>query len=97
MMIRKPMTNTEIKLFKEKIIRDYKLRYEKKKQNTAFTQFAKRLKRIIPINIALGLIAMTIFIIINGWSNFLELLLSGVIWITMISTLLSAASGKYYS
>ena len=97
MQLRKPLTETEIRLFKEKIIRDYKLRYEKKKQNTALTQFTRRLKKIVPINIILGLGAAVIYIFINGWPNFFNLILTGVIWITMIATILSAVSGKYYS
>ena len=95
MIIRKPMTKTEIRLFKEKVIRDYKLRYNNhKKSKNPMNQFAKRLRRIVPINIAIGTVAMIIFVIINGWTDFFHLLLTGIIWITMISTVLSAIGGK---
>ena len=95
MIIRKPMTKTEIRLFREKVIRDYKLKHHNyKRNNNPMNQFAKRLRRIIPINIAIGTIAMIIFVIINGWTDFLQLFLTGIIWITMISTILSAVGGK---
>ena len=89
------MTKTEIHLFREKVIRDYKLKhYNYKKNNNPMNQFTKRLRKIIPINIAIGTIAMIIFVIINGWTDFFHLILTGVIWITMISTILSAVGGK---
>ena len=89
------MTKTEIRLFKEKVIRDYKLKHlNHKKNNNPVNQFANRLRKIVPINIAIGSIAIILFIILNDWNSFVQLLLTGIIWITMISTVLSALGGK---
>jgi len=89
------MTKTEIRLFKEKVIRDYKLKHTNhKKNNNPVNQFANRLRKIVPINIAIGSVAVIIFIMLNDWNSFVQLLLTGIIWITMISTVLSALGGK---
>jgi len=88
------MTKTEIRLFKEKVIRDYKIRHQPKQKNNAFNDFAQRLRRITPINIAVGTVASIIFIFLNGWYNFFQQILIATIWITIISTILSAVSRK---
>jgi ABC-type multidrug transport system permease subunit len=92
--MRKPMTKTEIRLFKEKVIRDYKLKHQKKQKNNTFTDFAQILRRITPINIAIGIVASIIFIFLNGWNSYFQQILIATIWITIISTILSAVSRR---
>jgi len=44
----------------------------------------------VPINIAVGLTASIVVGLWQGWDSLVYLLLTGVIWITLISTLISA-------
>jgi ABC-type multidrug transport system permease subunit len=94
MEMRKPMTSTEIRLFKEKVIRDYKLKHQSKQKNNAFSDFAQILRRITPINIGIGIVASIIFIFLNGWNSYFQQILIATIWITIISTILSAVTRK---
>lgn len=88
------MTKTEIRLFKEKVIRDYKLKHQKKQKNNTMNDFFKSLRRATPINIAIGLIAAIIYTYLNGWSKLFQQILVATIWITIISTILSAIGRK---
>ncbi|MCK5107126.1 MAG: hypothetical protein KAQ83_00180 [Nanoarchaeota archaeon] len=94
MQMRKPMTRVEIRLFKEKVIRDYKIRHQPKQKNVAFNDFTQLLRRITPINIGIGTVASIIFIFLNGWPSYFQQILIATIWITIISTILSAVSRK---
>lgn len=84
------MTDIDLKLYKEKIISEYKSKYEKKPKPNNFNSLFKTLRILAPISIALGIISSIIFIWLNGWYSFLQLLLRGIIWITIISTFLSS-------
>ena len=88
-MLRKPMTPTERRLFKEAVIREYKLKYDVQKQSL-LNSFLRRLKMVMPINIIMGIIACALLVILNGWRSLAFILLYGVIWLTLISTILSA-------
>jgi len=93
MSMRKPMTDVEKRLFQQAIIKEYKLKYEKNiKKKYPFNDFIDQMRAYAPINIMLGIIASILLVYIAGWTNFFHLLLSGVIWITIISTALSALS-----
>lgn len=84
------MTPTERKLFKESIIREYQLKYEKsqKKKNISHHLFG-RLRKILPLNIAVGVVASGLLVYVNGWHMLGYLFLSGIIWMTIIATLVS--------
>ena len=90
MSIDNPKTPLELKLFREKIIKDYKSRYEVQRNNKGINLVLSRLKTIVPVNIAIGVIASVLLIWFKGWSNFTQLMLSGIIWITLISTFVGA-------
>lgn len=85
-------TPNEIKLLKESAIAEYKLKMlsQMQKKKTAYQVFAARLRRIIPLNIVVGVIASGALVYISGWKTLIYLLLSGVIWLTLISTIVSA-------
>lgn len=88
-------TPTERKLFKEAVIREYQLKKEaQNKKKRAYSNFLGKLRRIVPLNIAVGLIASFIFAYINGWTMLGHLFLSGIIWITLIATLVSVFLGS---
>jgi ABC-type Fe3+-siderophore transport system permease subunit len=86
------LTKTERLLLKEAIIAEYKLKNAKKleKKRPGYYYFVKRLKKIMPLNILVGVVASVVLVYSNGWRMFVYLLLSGVIWITLISSLVSA-------
>ncbi len=85
------MTPIERRLFKEQIIKEYKLKHElPQKKNHTYNEIVGRLKKIIPINIGAGVIASVLLVYINGWEMLGYLMLSGVIWLTLISSLVSA-------
>ena len=90
------MTPLERRMFKEAVIREHKLQMEKEKSKSlhTFHHFAKRLKLTLPINITLGIIASAVLVYIDGWSKFFRLLLTGIVWITIISAALAAFARK---
>ena len=88
MSIDNPRTPVELRLFKEKVIRDYKLKHEEKRNNKGINLVLMRLRTIVPVNIALGIIASVLLVFFVGWGYFFQLMLSGIIWITLISTVI---------
>ena len=91
MDMRKPMTKAEKRLFKEAVIREYKLKYQARmKKQSLSNQFMKKMKSIMPLSIAIGLIACVLLLYLQGVEVVITLFLSGIIWITVISTLVSA-------
>ena len=94
MSIRRPMTETELRFFKESVIREYKAKQEAKQRNRRLNSFLSRLRSIIPLNIAIGVTASILLINFKGWDLFIQLLLTGIIWITLISTIVGAVVGK---
>jgi len=85
MTLRKPMTPTEIKFFKEKVIREYKDKYLPKKKPSLYVLVVRRLKQLLLYNIVIGVVVSIIFIWIYGWSIYLRTLLT-VIIVTTIGT-----------
>jgi len=83
------MTPTERRLFKESVIREYKLKHPEFQKVYLYRKVYKIMRGMIPINIVLGLIASIILIFWKGWETFIVLLLYGIIWMTLISTALS--------
>jgi len=85
-------TPSEIKFLKESAIAEYKLKAlsQTQKKKTIYQDFVIRLKMVMPLNIIIGLIASGILVYVNGWRTLVYLLLSGVIWLTLISTIISA-------
>ena len=89
------MTPTQLRLYKEKIIRDYRVRIEENKhRNKTMNVMIRRLRTIIPLNIALGLIASFLLVYLKGWDMLLQVFLTSVVWITLASTIITAIIGK---
>ena len=87
--LRKPMTEIERRLFKEAIIREYQLKHEKQPKEILSNKLLKRLKTLMPIDIAIGCAAVVLFVYLNGFRSVINLLLMGIIWLTLISALVS--------
>ncbi len=92
MDMRKPMTTAEVRLFKQAVIKEYQLKNEKHVKRSGFNDFIDQLRSLIPLNIMLGIISSILLIMLTDWKTLFDLILSGVIWITIISTALSALS-----
>ncbi len=90
MEMRKPMTATEKRLFKEAIIKEYKLKNESKQKNSLLNTSIRRLKRIAPLYLIVGIAASITLIWYEGWRAFVNTFLGAVIFITLVSTTLSA-------
>ena len=94
MSIDRPKTPLELRLFRERVIRDFKSKHEIRRNNTGVNLLIKRLKTILPINISIGVVASIALIFYVGWEYFFQLMLSGIIWITLISTVIGAVVKK---
>lgn len=85
--IRKPMTDTEKSLFKEVVIKDYKLKHKEETRKQVIDRIVGRLKALMPLEIIIGIGAATILVYLNGFKSLVNLLLFGIIWLTLISAL----------
>ena len=84
------LTPTEYRLLKERVIREYKTKHEKHKQNNStYLKFKKKLKKVMPLNLIVGGAACVILVYVNGWRMLGYLMLSGIIWLTLITSLVS--------
>ena len=90
----KKMTPTEERLFRESVIREYKAKHEKPRNSHTFYDFLRIVRRFTPLNILLGIIASILLVYLKGWEVFFQLVLTGIIWITIISTAIAAISKK---
>ncbi len=90
MSLHKPMSETEMKLFKEAVIREYKLRKGPNYKERIVDIFLNRFKSLIILNIAIGVTAAVFLVKLKGWDSLIHLLLSGIVWITLISTFAGA-------
>ena len=85
------MTPSEKRWYKEKVIRDYKHELGlHEKNNILVRKAAKVLRKLVPLNITVGLGAAIIYYYFNGWTALLNLLLAAVVWIALMGTVLSA-------
>lgn len=95
MAIGDKLTPTERRLFKEAVIREYKTKYEaKQKNNNKLINVIRKLRRVTPINIIIGLSACVLIVFIEGWKALAHMLLFGIVWITIISTIVTKLFDK---
>ena len=84
------MSESDLKLYRESIIRECKLKYKPKKEIFNISKFFRIMKRFLPLTIIIGVIAATLYIYLNGWKLFFHQILTGIIWITLISAFISS-------
>ncbi len=85
-----PMSDVEKKLFREAVIKEYKQKLSQNYKPIPITdQIYEKLKSLIPFNIAIGFLASITYIYLAGWVAFLQLLLMGIIWVTVITGIIS--------
>lgn len=83
------LSKTEYRLLKEKIISEYKRSLPSPRKEKPYEIYLKRLRSLVPLNIALGIAASAGYIYLKGWGWFFSLFLSGIVWITIISSFVS--------
>ena len=81
------MNDAKKRLLKEAIIREYLRNKSNSKKD--FSWMAHKLKTLAPVNIFIGILASIAMIYITGLKQFITLMLSGIIWITIISSLMT--------
>ena len=92
---KKYMSSRERRIFKEKVIREYKLKHEKNKNyNNSTVKLLNLVRKLTPLNIALGIIAALILIYLEGWTEFIKTILTAIVWITIVATFLAALSKR---
>ncbi|MFH1506142.1 MAG: hypothetical protein ABIE94_04120 [archaeon] len=79
------MQNTKVqrKLLKEQIIREYQIKRQPKQP---FNDIFRSLKKNMALTIFVGLFAAIGLVYLSGWKTLVVLILSGLVWLTMIST-----------
>ncbi len=87
--LRKPMTATEKELFKETVIKDYKLKHKLEEGRIFTKQFLSKLRVLIPFEIIIGVVAAALFVYLNDFKYLVNLLLMGIIWATIISAIVA--------
>jgi len=94
--MRLPKTETELKLYRQSIIKECKEKYAPHNNNFnhTLTKLKNKIKSFGKINILIGIFASIIFIIIFGAERYFYLILSSIIWITFTSTVIYALLGK---
>lgn len=92
MIVGMKLSPTERKLFKEAVIREYKLKQESKKKNgnVAYNRILKTFKKIVPFNLAAGFLACAGIVYLKGWETLGYVFLSGIFWMTITSTFLAS-------
>jgi hypothetical protein len=88
--MRKLMTPSEMKLFKQRVIREYREKHRNQGNKSALDIAAERLKTITPFNLVIGSVSLLIVGIFLGWDKAVYMLLSGIIYVTIVSTVLAA-------
>tara|TARA_Y100000031_G_C7992084_1_gene279681 strand:- start:76 stop:348 length:273 start_codon:yes stop_codon:yes gene_type:complete len=89
------MSSIEKKLYREAVIKEFKEKYYAQQDKIPLSsKIMHKLKQLIPFNIGVGIIASLIYIYISSWVEFAKLLLMGVIWITVITGIVSLFINK---
>lgn len=89
MAIRKIMSEADQKKFEEEIIKKYKAEHKDEGKRLFSNEFLRKLKALAPFDIAIGIIASLIFIYLNGIQYFVTLMLYGIIWVTLLTSIIS--------
>jgi len=83
------MSEADKKKFEEEIIKKYKAEHKGEGKKLFSNEFLMKLKTLAPFEIAIGIIASIIFIYLNGIQYFVTLMLYGIIWVTLLTSIIS--------
>jgi len=89
MAIRKMMSEADKKIFEEEIIKKYKLTHKDEEKRLFPKEVLKKLRALIPFEIAIGVGASALYVYLNDVKGFINLLLFGIIWATIITAILA--------
>ena len=77
------------KKFEDEIIKKYKLTHKDEEKKLFPRELLNKLKALVPFEIAIGIIASIIFIYLNGIQYFITLMLYGIIWVILLTSVIS--------
>lgn len=83
------LTPLEKKLFSEAVIREYRMNSESHK-HSHLAALDRWLKKTAQVNMVLGISASLALVYFSGWQAFFQLILTGIIWITIIASAMAA-------
>ena len=89
MAIRRMMSEADKKKFEEEIIKKYKAEHKVEGKRLFSNEFLRKFKVLAPFDIAIGIIASILFIYLNGIQYFVTLMLYGIIWVTLLTSIIS--------
>jgi len=89
MVIRKIMSEADKKKFEEEIIKRYEAEHKVEGKRIFSNEFLGKIKALAPFEIAIGILASAGLIYISGIKTFVTLMLYGVIWLTLVTSLVS--------
>ena len=83
------MTPMQERLFREKVIREYQMEQEQKHPSKKMEILLQKLVKITPINLIIGLLAIALVVYLDGWQKLVGMLLTGIIYVTLISSVVA--------
>jgi len=89
MAIRKMMSDADKKKFEEEIIKKYKAEHKGEGKRLFSDELLRKLKAIAPFEIFIGILASIALIYISGIKTFIVLMLYGIIWLTLVTSIAS--------
>jgi len=89
MAIRRMMSEADKKKFEEEIIKKYKAEHKVEGKRLFSNELLMKLKALAPFEIAIGILASAGLIYLSGIKFFVILMLYGIVWITLVSSIAS--------
>ena len=83
------MSEADQKKFEEEIIKKYKAEHKDEGKRLFSDKFLGKLKALVPFEIVIGILASAGLIYISGIKTFVTLMLYGVVWLTLVTSLVS--------
>lgn len=78
------VTPTQLRLFKERAIREYRAKNEGAIKDYVYSTLIAKLKRIAPLNIVIGTISAALLVRYKGVESLMYLFLSAIIGLTLV-------------
>ena len=89
MAIRKMMSEADKKKFEEEIIKKYKAEHKGEGRRIFSDELLRKLRALAPFEIAIGILASAALIYISGIKTFVVLMLYGIVWLTLVTSIAS--------
>jgi len=83
------MSEADTKKFEEEIIKKYKAEHKGEGKRLFSDELLMKLKALAPFEIAIGILASIALIYISGIKTFIVLMLYGIVWLTLVTSIAS--------